>query len=275
MHWFAAAAGFALANARMHALYVYAGAPQAARPLLAPAYQHPAAFLNKCLRMFKHAHASPLWCRFFQVPRKLLERLAAEQRAVLGGEGEGEEGGLEGLQAFEEDDSELVFDDVGPEVSTLVVGNQCCDVVFDNVGPEVRRQRCQRWVHYGFKCRAVRELVFDDAGPQARSCRLCWVKQVPVLSTAVQGWRWRRRRAQHLCCRTTPMINIPFMLLAPLLLSFCQAYKDGEGEGDEPSTSGRDPEEEAKWAAFDSMVESWLGGSRPRVEVRRMLLCDI
>lgn len=43
-----------------------------------------------------------------------------------------------------------------------------------------------------------------------------------------------------------------------------QAYKD---EGDEPSTSGRDPEEEAKWAAFDSMVESWLGGSKPKVEV--------
>ena len=59
------------------------------------------------------------------MPRKLLERLAAEQRAVLGGEGE--EPGLEGLQAFEEDDSELVFDDVGPEVSRL---------------------SCQRWVHF-------------------------------------------------------------------------------------------------------------------------------
>lgn len=51
------------------------------------------------------------------MPRKLLERLAAEQRALTGGGGEGEEPGLEGLQAFEEDDSELVFDDVGPEVS--------------------------------------------------------------------------------------------------------------------------------------------------------------
>lgn len=56
-------------------------------------------------------------CRYFQVPRKLLERLAAEQRALLGGGEEGEEAGLEGLQAFQEDDSELVFDDVGPEVS--------------------------------------------------------------------------------------------------------------------------------------------------------------
>lgn len=51
------------------------------------------------------------------MPRKLLERLAAEQRALLGGGEEGEEAGLEGLQAFQEDDSELVFDDVGPEVS--------------------------------------------------------------------------------------------------------------------------------------------------------------
>lgn len=28
-----------------------------------------------------------------------------------------------------------------------------------------------------------------------------------------------------------------------------------------------DPEDEAKWAAFDALVESWLGGSKPRVEV--------
>ncbi len=28
-----------------------------------------------------------------------------------------------------------------------------------------------------------------------------------------------------------------------------------------------DPEEEAKWVAFDAMVESWLGGSKPRAEV--------
>lgn len=45
-----------------------------------------------------------------------------------------------------------------------------------------------------------------------------------------------------------------------------QAYKD-EGQTGQASTSGRDPEEEAKWAAFDAMVEGWLGGSQPRVEV--------
>lgn len=39
-------------------------------------------------------------------------------------------------------------------------------------------------------------------------------------------------------------------------------------EQQQASTSGREPQEEAKWAAFDAMVESWLGGSRPRVEVR-------
>lgn len=92
---------------------------------------------------------------FFQVPRKLLERLAAER---LGPGGEGDE-----LAAYEEDDSELVFDDVGPE-----------------------------------------------------------------------------------------------------------AYKDAEDGVQEASTSGReaaDPEDEAKWAAFDALVESWLGGSKPRVEV--------
>lgn len=63
--------------------------------------------------------------RYFQVPRKLLERLAAEQRALAGGGAAGggeEEGGLEGLQAFEEDDGELVFDDVGPEVRKAA----CC-----------------------------------------------------------------------------------------------------------------------------------------------------
>lgn len=48
-------------------------------------------------------------CRFFQVPRKLLERLAAER---LGPQGEEDE-----LADFEEDDGELVFDDVGPEAS--------------------------------------------------------------------------------------------------------------------------------------------------------------
>ncbi len=50
-------------------------------------------------------------CSFFQVPRKLLERLAAER---LGAAGEEDE-----LAGFEEDDSELVFDDVGPEASAL------------------------------------------------------------------------------------------------------------------------------------------------------------
>lgn len=56
-----------------------------------------------------------------------------------------------------------------------------------------------------------------------------------------------------------------------------QAYKDAgdageEGEGGgggEASTSGRGPEyEQAKWGAFDAMVESWLGGSsQPRASV--------
>lgn len=50
-----------------------------------------------------------------------------------------------------------------------------------------------------------------------------------------------------------------------------QAYREDateEGPG-EASTSGRpDPEEAAKWDAFDALVESWLGGSKPRVEVR-------
>lgn len=52
-------------------------------------------------------------CSFYQVPKRLLERLAAE------GLGGSEEGGAAGedLDEFEEDDSELVFDDVGPEVS--------------------------------------------------------------------------------------------------------------------------------------------------------------
>lgn len=52
-------------------------------------------------------------------------------------------------------------------------------------------------------------------------------------------------------------------------MSTPQAYKEEAVEGDEPSTSGRDPEEEAKWSAFDAMVESWLGGSKPKVEVSR------
>lgn len=60
------------------------------------------------------------------MPRKLLERLAAEQRALLGGGQEGEEAELEGLQAFEEDDSELVFDDVGPEVRARLRVLDCC-----------------------------------------------------------------------------------------------------------------------------------------------------
>lgn len=51
--------------------------------------------------------------RFFQVPKRLLEALAADG---LGGAGAGEEGEDDELLAFEEDDSELVFDDVGPEV---------------------------------------------------------------------------------------------------------------------------------------------------------------
>ena len=48
-----------------------------------------------------------------------------------------------------------------------------------------------------------------------------------------------------------------------------EAEVEGEGEG-EASTSGRDPEQDSKWAAFDSMVEGWLGGSsqQPRVEVQ-------
>lgn len=50
-------------------------------------------------------------------------------------------------------------------------------------------------------------------------------------------------------------------------MSTPQAYKEEAVEGEEPSTSGRDPEEEAKWSAFDAMVESWLGGSKPKVEV--------
>ncbi|KAL4448813.1 hypothetical protein ABPG77_007530 [Micractinium sp. CCAP 211/92] len=94
---------------------------------------------------------------FFQVPRKLLERLAAEWPGAAGEEDE--------LAGFEEDDSELVFDDVGPEASAL--------------GPR-------------------------DAFATARH------HQSPV------------------CL---------------------------------------DPEEEAKWVAFDAMVESWLGGSKPRAEV--------
>ena len=47
-------------------------------------------------------------CRFFQVPKRLLERRAA---AAAGAGEEEEEFG-----EFEEDDSEIVFDDVGPEV---------------------------------------------------------------------------------------------------------------------------------------------------------------
>ncbi|PSC71397.1 IMP dehydrogenase GMP reductase [Micractinium conductrix] len=100
---------------------------------------------------------------FFQVPRKLLDRL--EREARLGGAAAADD---DELAEFEEDDSEIVFDDVGPE-----------------------------------------------------------------------------------------------------------AYRDAASEGGEAaaapgeaSTSGRaSPEDEAKWTAFDSMVEGWLGGSKPRTEV--------
>jgi hypothetical protein len=53
-----------------------------------------------------------------------------------------------------------------------------------------------------------------------------------------------------------------------------QAYKDEADAADSEVVQGsqaggrRGGEDEAKWAAFDSMVESWLGGSRQqRAEV--------
>ena len=82
----------------------------------------------------------------------------------------------------------------------------------------------------------------------------------PALKCSRLGWQ-RAGASSHSWVRASAAHTLP--RLVPCLR---QAYKE-EGEGDEPSTSGRDPEEEAKWAAFDSMVESWLGGSKPRVEV--------
>jgi hypothetical protein len=50
-------------------------------------------------------HSATPGSRFFQVPKRLLEAAAIE--ATLGS-----------AAGLEEDDSELVFDDVGPEVRT-------------------------------------------------------------------------------------------------------------------------------------------------------------
>ncbi|KAL4422880.1 hypothetical protein ABPG75_009077 [Micractinium tetrahymenae] len=123
---------------------------------------------------------------FFQVPRKLLERLAAER---LGAGGEDDElAADDDLAAYEEDDSELVFDDVGPEAS-----------------------------------RAYKNAA-DGAEEASTSGR-----EAGLSSHAPQ----------------VPTTHPPLPFRPPAV----------------------DPEDEAKWAAFDAMVESWLGGSKPRAEV--------
>lgn len=75
------------------------------------------------------------------MPRKLLERLAAER---LGPGGEGDE-----LAAYEEDDSELVFDDVGPEAS-VPLGRRCLALAV--CGCCLWRWRCDAGADIRCKC---------------------------------------------------------------------------------------------------------------------------
>ncbi|KAI3430584.1 hypothetical protein D9Q98_005177 [Chlorella vulgaris] len=106
---------------------------------------------------------------FFQVPKRLLEAAAIE--ATLGS-----------AAGLEEDDSELVFDDVGPEAYNGDGDDEAADI------------------------RAAADAAEAAAGPVSTSAR-------------------------------------------------------GPAEQEE---EGRDEEQEVKWSAFDDMVESWLGGSKPR-----------
>ena len=138
---------------------------------------------------------------FFQVPKKLLERLAAEG-AMGGGDG-----------GWDEDDSELVSDDAGPEVRSAVH----CGALW-----------CSRAGWQGAGCAVARVRLALPAQPRAPS-------------TLTPG------------------------RLQDYLDDAAAAAAAAE---EQPSTSGREPEEDAKWSAFDAMVESWLGGSsQPRVEV--------
>ena len=184
-----------------------------------------------------------------------------------------------------------LFNDVGSLIEVVLVqlctsALAChavlCAIVFDHVGPEARGCR-HAFIH------AL------PLGLAMLSCGASW--WLPCACWLVAAWRPAFSWSCCLAVRHGLHLNLHAYILPSVKLTrtargegkgeqpstsallpnhtcipiptcnfFSQAYKDGEGE--QPSTSGRDPEEEAKWAAFDSMVESWLGGSRPRVEVR-------
>lgn len=114
-----------------------------------------------------------------------------------------------------------------------------------------------------------------EAWPRAHPCAS---RAALHLATAgVQGRGGWRGRGQHLWSRSRCVL--PRKQQRPLL--------KGRRAGGQPAFPGlppaaadaaslpgpqlavcaAGPEDEAKWAAFDAMVESWLGGSKPRAEV--------